>query len=87
MSDQFIEGEDFEVTNDGKVVMTSKFLLKRGRCCSSGCSNCPYGYAKKVDPSEPPELSLIRENKLDSSDPFSDEAIQLKLDLYSDELN
>ena len=87
MSDQFIEGEDFEVADDGKVVMTAKFLLKRGRCCSSGCSNCPYGYAKKVDPTEPPELGLKRESDSESNDPFSDEAIQLKLDLYSDELN
>ena len=47
MNNQFIEGEDFEVTTEGKVVMTSKYLLKRGRCCTSGCLNCPYGYSKK----------------------------------------
>ena len=40
----FIEGEDFEITDDGKVVMTKKYLSKRGRCCTSGCLNCPYGF-------------------------------------------
>lgn len=84
MESKFIEGEDFEITNDGKVVMTSKYLLRRGRCCSSSCLNCPYGYSKNVDPSEPQELSLNAKDE--EEDPFSDEAIQLKLDLYSEEL-
>ena len=54
----FIEGEDFEISEDGKVVMTSTFLAKRGRCCTSGCLNCPYGFTKneKIDPSIPPEF-------------------------------
>ncbi len=82
---QFIEGEDFEVTAEGKVVMTSKYLLKRGRCCSSGCTNCPYGYSKNVDPTQPQELNLGFKD--DATDPLSEESIQLKLDLYSDELN
>ncbi len=54
----FIEGEDFEITTDGRVVMTAKFLSKRGRCCTSGCTNCPYGFTenKKVDPTIPQEF-------------------------------
>ena len=53
----FIEGEDFEISKDGKVVMTAKYLAKRGRCCNSGCSNCPYGFAEKnIDPTVPQEL-------------------------------
>ena len=53
-----IEGEDFEITADGKVVMTEKYLSKRGRCCTSGCLNCPYGFTenKKIDPSIPQEF-------------------------------
>ena len=48
----FIEGEDFEITEDGKIVMTAKYLSKRGRCCSSGCTNCPYEFnsQNKIDP-------------------------------------
>jgi hypothetical protein len=86
VSNQFIEGEDFEVTTEGKVVMTEKYLLKRGRCCSSGCTNCPYGYAKKVNPSEPQEFNLGFKDE-EAEKPFNDQAIQLMLDLYSDELN
>lgn len=37
-----IEGKDYYVEND-RYVFTKEFLLKRGRCCSSGCRNCPYG--------------------------------------------
>ena len=29
-NENFIEGEDFEITSDGKVVMTAKYLSKRG---------------------------------------------------------
>ena len=29
-SNNFIEGKDFEVTKDGKVVMTESYLLKEG---------------------------------------------------------
>ena len=38
--------------------MTEKYLSKRGRCCTSGCRNCPYGFTenKKIDPSIPQEF-------------------------------
>ncbi len=35
------EGEDFYMEN-GYRVMTEKFLVKRGYCCSNGCRHCPY---------------------------------------------
>jgi len=34
--------EDYYMNDDGFVVMTSSFLLKRGYCCGSGCKHCPY---------------------------------------------
>jgi hypothetical protein len=34
-------GEDYYVEN-GFVVFTEKYLLKRGYCCNSGCRHCPY---------------------------------------------
>ena len=54
----FIEGEDFEITRDGKVIMTAKYLSKRGRCCTSGCTNCPYDFSSKknIDPTIPQEF-------------------------------
>jgi len=38
-----VEGEDF-YWEDGKMVFTAAFLLKRGYCCESGCRHCPYGF-------------------------------------------
>jgi hypothetical protein len=38
------------------MVLTAKYLLKRGHCCQSGCKHCPYGYSEKVDPEIPSEL-------------------------------
>jgi hypothetical protein len=32
----------YTIDEDGKTVLTSYFLRKRGSCCGSGCRNCPY---------------------------------------------
>jgi predicted GNAT family N-acyltransferase len=37
---------DFYMEN-GFVVFTEAYHLKRGNCCKSGCRHCPYGYRKK----------------------------------------
>jgi hypothetical protein len=39
-----IEGLDYEVDNEGRWVFTRWFLLRRGKCCGIGCTNCPYGH-------------------------------------------
>lgn len=26
----------------GNMVMTESYLIKRGKCCGSGCLHCPY---------------------------------------------
>jgi hypothetical protein len=36
-----IEPQDFYVQN-GLVVFTAAYHLKRGFCCNSGCRHCPY---------------------------------------------
>ena len=86
-SNNFIEGKDFEVTKDGKVVMTESYLLKRGRCCSSGCQNCPYGY-KNPNPEVPQELQMeeLREENSNTKDKFH-ESTQLNLSFYEKYLN
>ncbi|MDC1022051.1 DUF5522 domain-containing protein [Schleiferiaceae bacterium] len=38
--------EDFYKTEEGYIVFTEKYHLKRGHCCQSGCKHCPYGYDK-----------------------------------------
>jgi hypothetical protein len=33
--------EDFYIEN-GNLVFTAAYHLKRGSCCGSGCRHCPY---------------------------------------------
>ncbi|MBT3984347.1 MAG: hypothetical protein HOE90_23530 [Bacteriovoracaceae bacterium] len=51
------EGEDFEFNENGEMVFSGSYLKKRGYCCQSGCQNCPWEYAKKVDPNVPAEFN------------------------------
>ncbi len=39
--DKFVEGVDYYFEN-GLMVLTACFLLKRGYCCQNGCRNCPF---------------------------------------------
>ena len=36
--------EDYYLSDEGYIVFTEKYHLKRGYCCKSGCKHCPYGY-------------------------------------------
>jgi 23S rRNA (cytidine1920-2'-O)/16S rRNA (cytidine1409-2'-O)-methyltransferase len=36
-----VEGKDYYLEN-GLMVLTEDFLLRRGYCCDSGCRHCPY---------------------------------------------
>ncbi|SIT90098.1 DUF5522 domain-containing protein [Pontibacter indicus] len=45
------EGEDFYFER-GLMVLTAKYLLKRGYCCRNACRNCPYGFTKKKKEAE-----------------------------------
>ena len=44
-----LEPDDFYLSPEGYIVFTSKFLLKRGYCCKSGCKHCPYGFNKHTN--------------------------------------
>jgi len=41
---QLKEGEDYYLNENGLLVFTEAYHLKRGYCCRSGCRHCPYGY-------------------------------------------
>ena len=41
------EGEDYYFNEDGLMVLTANYLLKRGYCCGNGCKHCPYGEKDK----------------------------------------
>ncbi|MBS3093626.1 hypothetical protein J4456_03555 [Candidatus Pacearchaeota archaeon] len=47
MDDQ-LEPEDFYFNEQGLMVFTEKYLLKRGYCCESRCRHCPYGFSENV---------------------------------------
>lgn len=51
---KLVEGLDYYFEN-GLMVLTAHFLLKRGYCCGNGCRHCPY--TKEQD-----NCSLEKEN-------------------------
>jgi hypothetical protein len=44
---RLIEGEDYYFEK-GLMVLTARFLLKRGYCCENGCRHCPYGFRRRT---------------------------------------
>lgn len=53
MADEFgfsnskqLEPDDFYYSEQGYIIFTEKYLLKRGYCCQNGCKHCPYGFNK-----------------------------------------
>ncbi|WP_191906967.1 DUF5522 domain-containing protein [Adhaeribacter soli] len=48
-----LEPDDYYFNEQGLMVFTAKYHLKRGYCCKSGCKHCPYGFKK--EPKLPPE--------------------------------
>jgi Family of unknown function (DUF5522) len=45
-----IEGEDFYYNEEGYMVLTEKFHLKKGFCCGNGCLHCPFQYINVPEP-------------------------------------
>ncbi|MCB0760229.1 MAG: hypothetical protein KDC12_01815 [Flavobacteriales bacterium] len=43
-----LESGDFYYSDEGFMVFTEQYHLKRGYCCQSGCKHCPYGFDKKT---------------------------------------
>ncbi len=43
-----LDPEDYYLSNEGYIIYTEKYLLKRGFCCKNGCKHCPYGYNTKT---------------------------------------
>ena len=54
--------EDFYY-EDGFMVMSEKFHLKRGYCCGNGCRHCPYNYDRVPEPRRHKLLSLKHHGK------------------------
>ena len=43
------EGEDFYFNEDGLMVFTKAYHLKRGYCCKNKCKHCPWNFGKKKE--------------------------------------
>ncbi len=41
-----IEGEDYYFAQNGLMVFTNAYHIKRGFCCKNGCKHCPYYFIK-----------------------------------------
>lgn len=41
------EGEDYIINDQGLLVFTKEYHLKRGSCCKNKCLNCPWNYGKE----------------------------------------
>lgn len=46
MPEPLQEGVDYYFEN-GLMVFTREYHLKRGYCCQSGCRHCPYGFERQ----------------------------------------
>ena len=40
------EGVDFYFNEDGYMVFTAEYHLKRGACCKNECKHCPWNFKK-----------------------------------------
>ena len=58
-----IENEDYYINDEGKLVFTSSYLLRRGECCGNGCMNCPFNYENVPEPNRSKLLSLRSNEK------------------------
>jgi hypothetical protein len=41
-----LSAEDFYYNENGHIVFTAQYHLKRGYCCRSQCRHCPYDNKK-----------------------------------------
>ncbi len=39
-----LEPGDYYYSEEGYIVFTEQYHIKRGYCCQSGCSHCPFGF-------------------------------------------
>ncbi len=44
-----IENIDYYLDEQGNMVFTEKYHLKRGYCCKNKCRHCPWKYGQEKD--------------------------------------
>ncbi|HMJ46159.1 MAG TPA: DUF5522 domain-containing protein [Ferruginibacter sp.] len=55
--------EDYYYNEQGYIVLTENFHLKKGSCCGNGCRHCPYDYENVPEPKHTELLSLKKNAK------------------------
>jgi hypothetical protein len=58
-----IEGEDYYYNEQGYIVLTEQFHIKKGYCCGNGCKHCPYNFEAVPEP----KRSEILANKINNA--------------------
>jgi len=64
-----LDKDDYYLTEEGYIVFTEAYHLKRGYCCQSNCRHCPYGFNKKnkTEDKRTMENTTASKEKLDIS--------------------
>ncbi len=61
MSKALTEQEDFYFNEQGLVVLTKSYHLKKGYCCGNGCTHCPYNFINVPEPKRSELLSTVND--------------------------
>lgn len=56
------QGVDFYFNEQGLMVLTEAYHLKRGRCCGNGCLHCPYNFENVKEPRKTQLLEARKRN-------------------------
>ncbi|MEX1202859.1 MAG: DUF5522 domain-containing protein [Ferruginibacter sp.] len=57
-----IEGEDYYYNEQGYIVLTEQFHIKKGYCCGNGCKHCPYDYEAVPEPKRSEIIAVLITN-------------------------
>ena len=50
-----LASEDYYFNDEGLMVFTRAYHLKRGYCCGNGCKHCPYPLPSDPDADSKPQ--------------------------------
>jgi hypothetical protein len=59
---QWIEGIQYYINEEGLMVLTEKYHLERGYCCGNGCRHCPYQFERVPEPKRTELIRQLTEN-------------------------
>lgn len=63
--ENLVQGEDYYYNDQGYIVLTQNFHLKKGFCCGNGCKHCPYEFVNVPEPKRSELVAASRVKKTD----------------------